>query len=225
VSLDLQEERPYVHGVAVTVPTSDSDWRIFPPLLVGPVLSAALEVFVEVGYHGASVRDIARRAGLSVPGMYHHYATKQEMLTKIIDLRMEDLRWRSEAAQEEAGDDPVRRFELLIECLVLYHAYRRDLAFMGASEIRSLDRDNRKRILELRGEQQRMVDAAVCAAAADGRFATPYPRDAARAVVTMCTALPQWYRPEGPLTPEQIADRYLHLARATVQYRPRPRSR
>ena len=65
-----------VDYVAVTVPTSADDWRTFPPLLVAPVLGAALDVFVEMGYHGASVRDIARRAGLSVPGMYHHYATK-----------------------------------------------------------------------------------------------------------------------------------------------------
>jgi AcrR family transcriptional regulator len=214
-----------VHRVAVTVPTPADNWRVFPPLLVGPVLGAALDVFVEMGYHGASVRDIARRAGLSVPGIYHHYATKQEMLTTILDLRMEDLLWRSRAAQDEGGGDPVRRFELLIECLVLYHTYRRDLAFMGASEMRNLDPGNRRRLVALRGEQQRMVDEAVDEAVASGRFTTPYPRDAARAVVTMCTALPQWYRPDGPLTPEQIAERYVHLALATVQARRRHRAR
>ena len=102
--------------------------------------------------------------------------TKQEMLTTILDLRMEDLLWRSRAAQDEGGGDPVRRFELLIECLVLYHTYRRDLAFMGASEMRNLDPGNRRRLVVLRGEQQRMVDEAVDEAVASGRFTTPYPR-------------------------------------------------
>jgi hypothetical protein len=96
---------------------------------------------------------------------------------------------------------------------------------MGASEMRNLDRDNRRRLVALRGEQQRMVDEAVDEAVACGRFTTPYPHDAARAVVTMCTALPQWYRPDGPLTPEQIAERYVHLALATVQHRRRHRAR
>ena len=188
------------------------------------MLGAALDVFVEMGYHGASVRDIARRAGLSVPGIYHHYATKQEMLTTILDLRMEDLLWRSRAAQDEGGGDPVRRFELLIECLVLYHTYRRDLAFMGASEMRNLDPGNRRRLVRAAG-----------GAATDGRRSGRRGRrqrplhDAvpttARAVVTMCTTLPQWYRSDGPLMPEQIAERYVHLALATVQARRRHRAR
>ena len=126
--------------MAVTVPTPADNWRVFL-LLVGPVLGAALDVFVEMGYHGASVRDIARRRPLRARHL-PPLRTKQEMLTTILDLRMEDLLWRSRAAQDEGGGDPVRRFELLIECLVLYHTYRRDLAFMGASEMRNLDPGN-----------------------------------------------------------------------------------
>ncbi len=40
------------------------------------VLLAALECFVERGYHGTTIRQIANRAGVSVPGLYHHYASK-----------------------------------------------------------------------------------------------------------------------------------------------------
>ena len=65
--------------------TDGEDWREFRPLDLDPVLEAALEAFVEVGYHGATVRDIARRCGLSVPGMYHHYLTKQQMLVTLLD--------------------------------------------------------------------------------------------------------------------------------------------
>jgi AcrR family transcriptional regulator len=179
---------------------------------LGPVLAAALEAFVELGYHGAAIRDIARRSGLSVPGLYHHYESKQAVLTEILDLTMDDLLWRSRAARREGGTDCVIRFALLIECLTLYHTYRRDLAFIGASEMRSLTAGNRERIAGLRHEQQRMVDAEVDQAIAERRFATPHPHEASRAVVTMCTAIPQWYRPKGPLTPEQIADRYVEFA-------------
>jgi len=35
-----------------------------------------------------------------------------------------------------------------------------------------------------------------------------YPKEATMALVTMCTAVAQWYRPDGPLRPDQIADRY-----------------
>jgi len=37
-------------------------WREFPPLELHPMLLHAMEAFNEHGYHGTSVRDIARRA-------------------------------------------------------------------------------------------------------------------------------------------------------------------
>ena len=47
---------------------------------------------------------------------------------------------------------------------------------------------------------------------ANRRFRADYPHAAARAVVTMCTALPSWWRPDGPLTPEQVAEQYVDVA-------------
>ena len=114
------------------------DWRRFPPIELDAPLAAALAAFLEVGYHGATIRDIAQRAGLSVPGLYHHYASKQEMLVAILDLTMDDLQTRMLAARAE-GADPVARFALLVECLALFHTHRRELGFVGASEMRSRD--------------------------------------------------------------------------------------
>lgn len=36
------------------------------------VLDAALDVFVQFGYHGTTVRAIATAAGMSVPRLYYH---------------------------------------------------------------------------------------------------------------------------------------------------------
>lgn len=51
------------------------------------------------------------------------------------------------------------------------------------------------------------VEAAVQA----GQFAADMPHERARAIVTMCTALPTWWRP-GHYTPEQIAEQYAKIA-------------
>ena len=101
------------------------DWRNYDPPAVNELLSAAISVFLDVGYHGATVRSIAANSPLSVPGIYHHYRTKQELLVAIFDATVGDLVWRVEAAIEEAGADPVDRFALLIECRALFHANRR----------------------------------------------------------------------------------------------------
>lgn len=192
-------------------PSDDPDWRTFPPRQWDPVLEAALKAFVEVGYHGATVRDIAVRANLSVPGLYHYHRSKQDMLLAILDHTMAELLARATAARESA-EGPTERFARLVECLALYHTYRREQAFIGASEMRSLEPANRARITDARNALQRMIDREVEAAVADGTFRTTHPHEAARAVVTMCTAMVQWYRPDGPLPPEAIAAQYVEFA-------------
>ena len=187
------------------------DWRHFPPLRLDPALAGALSSFLELGYHGAPMRTIAERANLSVPGLYHHYASKQEMLVAILDLTMGDLLTRSQAARSE-GQGPVERFALVVECLALFHTHRRELGFVGASEMRSLEPEARERVAAERRAQQRMVDVEVEEAVRSGAFATSQPHEAARAVVTMCTALAQWFRDNGPASAEQVAAQYVDFA-------------
>jgi AcrR family transcriptional regulator/DNA-binding XRE family transcriptional regulator len=193
-------------------------WRRFGPLTLDPTLAGALSAFAELGYHGATVRDIARRAGLSVPGVYHHRASKQEMLVALLDLTMEDLLARSHAAREE-GTDPAARLGLLVECLVLFHTHRREQAFIGASEMRSLEPEAWARVAALRTAQQRMVDDEVERGCRDGVFATGRPREAARAIVTMCTAVPQWFSSGGPASAEWVAQQYVEFALDVVRHR------
>lgn len=214
-------------GSRPPAPPETQHWRSFSGLHLDPPLAAALEAFLEFGYHGATMRDIARRAGLSVPGVYHYYASKQDMLVAILDVTMADLLARTTVARGE-GRDPVERFALLVECLALFHTHRRELGFVGASEMRSLVPQQRERVAAARRAQQRMVDEEVAAACRDGSFGVPRPHEASRAVVTMCTALPQWFDGRGPATPEQVAAQYvdfaLDLMRCTSQARRRVRA-
>jgi AcrR family transcriptional regulator/DNA-binding XRE family transcriptional regulator len=192
-------------------PAPDRSWRTFPPLHIPSPLAGALEAFVELGYHGASIRDIAQRAGLSVPGIYHHWPTKQHLLVALLDLTMDDLLERARAARAE-GDGPVERFARLVECLALYHTHRRELGFIGASEMRSVEEPDRTRIAAARQEMQHMVDDEVIEGCRRGLMGTTLPREAARTVVTMCTALPQWWSPAGPSSPEVVAGQYVDFA-------------
>jgi AcrR family transcriptional regulator len=194
----------------------EPSWRDFPPLRLDPPLAGALEAFVELGYHGASIRTVAQRAGLSVPGVYHHWPTKQHLLVALLDLTMDDLLGRARAARAE-GDGPVERFTRLVECLALYHTHRRELGFIGASEMRSVDEPDRGRIAAARREMQRMVDEEVVEGCRRGLMTTPLPKEAARAVVTMCTALPQWWSPSGPSSPEAVARQYVDFALDVVR--------
>lgn len=198
------------------------DWRYYAPLELDPALRGALTSFLEFGYHGSTMRGVAERAGLSVAGLYHYYSSKQQLLVTILDRTMEELQLRTTAASA-AADDPWTRFALLVECQALFHSHRRELGFIGATEMRSLAGPARERIARVRREEQARIDSEVLAACLTGAFGTPRPREAARAVVTMCTAIPQWYRHGGDSSPEQVADSYVDFALDLVQCDPSKR--
>lgn len=44
------------------------------------IIEAAVEVFLEKGYEGTSMEAIAKRAGLTKGGLYHHFKSKDEIL-------------------------------------------------------------------------------------------------------------------------------------------------
>ncbi|WP_231750286.1 TetR/AcrR family transcriptional regulator [Dietzia sp. DQ12-45-1b] len=202
-----------------------SDWREFGPDTLSPPLRAALAVFARHGYHGASIRMIAEEAGLSVPGLYHHYRSKQAILAAVVDAAMAEMFQHTRAAVEDAGSDPVARFENLVESLARFHMARRDQAFVASTEIRSMDPDVRDHHIAQRDSQQTMLEDSIRAGVESGHFACEHPEDAARASSSLCVSISSWYRPDGPLTADDVVARQLHFARGMVGAGARRRGR
>lgn len=61
------------------------------------IVDAALTVFARGGYHSGSLREVAKRVGLTTAGVIHHFATKEDLFTEV-------LRQRDEAVRQAAGD-------------------------------------------------------------------------------------------------------------------------
>jgi AcrR family transcriptional regulator len=55
------------------------------------LLDAALEVFVERGYHAAAMDEIAERAGVSKPVLYQHFPGKLELYLALLDESVDGL--------------------------------------------------------------------------------------------------------------------------------------
>ncbi|MBS41890.1 MAG: TetR family transcriptional regulator [Nocardioides sp.] len=180
------------------------------------VLEAALHAFAEHGYHGTSIRDLAAAAGLSVPGLYHHHRSKQDVLVALMTAVQSDLVERVERARDEAPDDPVARFDAVVRVLLAFHIERRTEAFVASTEIRSLEPEHRTAYVASRDRVQRVLDEAVEAGCAAGVMATPVAKEASRAVSVLAIGLAGWYRTSGPLEPAELVERHLVLARALV---------
>ncbi len=156
------------------------------------------------------MRTIAERAHLSVAGLYHHDASKQELLVAMLDLTMTDLHTRSLAARDE-GRDPSNA----LRCSSSVSRWCTRIGANWASSAPAkcgASRPGRGAEWPLLVEQERMVDREVEQAVRSGTFQTTRPREAARAIVTMCTALPQWFHDSGPASAEQVAAQYVEFA-------------
>lgn len=209
-------------GAAVPSPGGAEDWRDYGPVEYPRILEAALQAFSEHGYHGTTTRDLAQRSGLSVPGVYHYYPSKQDILFELMTVIIDELLTRSHQALDTAAPDPRAQFDALVESLLLFHMYRRQSAMVSTAELRSLEPGYRERYVAKRDEQQRMLDRVILDGVTAGAFSTPYPADASRSIASLCVGVATWYRPDGGLSVEELLERYRSIARSIVGHAGRP---
>ena len=187
------------------------------------ITRAARESFAERGYHGTSIRDIARNAGLSLSALYHWHAGKQELLAGLIEESVEEYFRRCDVALRAAGDDPARRLAALVRATVEYRVSRRVESTIAASEWRNLEPAHRERLDGMRAAATRLWADLVDDGVARGAFRCEHPGDARRAVIAACNAIAQWYEPgyepRGGLDVSDLVERYTAIALRIVDHR------
>ncbi len=70
------------------------------------IIRTALDYFGRHGYHGASMREIARQVGLSQAGLLHHFPTKADLLTAVLESR-DILSGATARAAADSAHDPL----------------------------------------------------------------------------------------------------------------------
>ncbi|OAH09481.1 TetR/AcrR family transcriptional regulator [Streptomyces jeddahensis] len=69
------------------------------------ILHAALEIFAAEGYRGTSLRKVAAKCNLSLPGLMHYFDSKEDLLTQVLRMRDETARARQ---NERTGPESYR---------------------------------------------------------------------------------------------------------------------
>ena len=69
--------------------------RLTPEGRRAVIVSAALEVFADLGYDRASMRAVAKAAGVTTPVLYDHFASKADLYAAIVEMEADALidRW------------------------------------------------------------------------------------------------------------------------------------
>jgi AcrR family transcriptional regulator len=76
--------------------------RLTPENRRAMIVSAGLRVFADAGYDRASMRAVAKAAGITTPVLYDHFASKADLYAALVDTTADDLISRWERAGHES---------------------------------------------------------------------------------------------------------------------------
>lgn len=74
------------------------------------LLDAALAVISEIGPQGLSIREVARRAGVSHAAPYRHFADRDELILAVVEQGFELMQHTMQAEKAAAPNDPLNQF-------------------------------------------------------------------------------------------------------------------
>lgn len=115
------------------------------------ILASALELFRTRGFHAVGIDEIGAAAGISGPGVYRHFPSKDSLLIALFDGISERLLDRARAIAR-ASLPPQEALERLIALHVAFAADERALIALWVQDWRSLPAADRHRIRRYQAE-------------------------------------------------------------------------
>jgi AcrR family transcriptional regulator len=173
----------------------------------------ASELFHANGYAATSVRDIARALDIQGASLYAHVASKEDLLFAIVDRAATAFEQAAAAADAEtATADPVERLAALVEAHVDVVTSDPQRASVFVTEWRHLSADRRAAMAERRDAYEARIRDVVRDGIALGAFRSTDAAIATTFILTALNGIATWYRPDGRLSRDRIADHYVDLA-------------
>jgi AcrR family transcriptional regulator len=180
------------------------------------IRAAAIEQFGRKGFEGTGIRDIAREVGLTPGALYHYIGSKEELLAAIMCDGTTRLIQEGTSAIASAPDSPADRLAALIAMHVRIHCEVQVEAQVSDYEIRSLAGANRKKVLTLRNRYEDLWRDVIAEGIEHGGFKVVDSTVCRLALIQMCTGVANWYRPDAPLSIDELVEVFVSLGFQTV---------
>jgi AcrR family transcriptional regulator len=154
--------------------------------------------------------DIAEAVQLQKASLYHHFSSKQEILLELLDreLQMVTEHMAEVMAREISADQKLR---LAMRTYLKTLSEQGDLVSVLLLEFRSLEPDFFARHVPNRDRFERMWRDLIQQGVDEGAFYCDNVSMASRGLLGAMNWTVTWYRRNGPMTMEQIADYFADL--------------
>ncbi|HVD86241.1 MAG TPA: TetR/AcrR family transcriptional regulator [Solirubrobacterales bacterium] len=172
------------------------------------VVATAARLFAERGYAATSISELTEATGLAAGGLYHYIEGKDDLLIAICDELLEPLLARArEIVATEAP--PLEQLRALVTAWVGHVVEHRHHMLVFTQERQAIEHERRwRRVRSQRKAFEKMLEEVFSRGEADGSMTFADRRLALLALLGMVNYTPQWVRPNGRLSPMEIAEGY-----------------
>jgi AcrR family transcriptional regulator len=181
------------------------------------ILKSAAAAFRKLGYHGATVEQIAAALHMKKGNLYYYFRNKEEILfachqyslDRLIDL-LDEIDRTDLGARER-----LRRLIVAFVHTILDELHGTALLM----DLEALSPAHRKTVIARRDQLDHGMRRVLEEGTAAGVFAAGDPKLLSFAILGAVNWIPRWYKPEGPATSQEIADRFAEYLLAGLEAR------
>jgi AcrR family transcriptional regulator len=173
------------------------------------VLRIAAQIFNEKGFHATSLDEVAERLNVTKPTLYYYVKSKDEILAECVRTGLEMM----QSAIARAGESGGTALDKLVAAMRQYAEivtmdFGMCLIRVGEDPLPPASRDALRRLkAEIDHEFRHLIELGV----ADGSLRQVDPKLAAFTLAGALSWIGRWYRADGELSPEQIADHCINV--------------
>jgi AcrR family transcriptional regulator len=167
----------------------------------------ATALFRRRGYAATSMRELAAALGIEAGSIYSHIRSKEELLHRICFRVAEEFMTGLRAATADAEAPAATQLRRAIDSHVRVLIHDVDASAVFLHEWRHLSEPALSEFVQLQRDYEKAFRDMIARGVADGALRTPDPAFATLTLFASVTWLPNWYRPDGKLNPDQIAER------------------
>lgn len=170
------------------------------------ILKSAAKAFRKLGYHGATVEQIAAALHMKKGNLYYYFKNKEAILFACHQYSLDRLMQLLNDV-ERSGVSPDEKLRRLIVAFV--HTILDELHGTALFlDLEALSTAHLRAVIVRRDQFDRGVRTIVEEGMASGVFGDGDPKLLAFALFGAVNWIPRWYNPEGPASSQTIADQF-----------------
>jgi AcrR family transcriptional regulator len=173
------------------------------------ILKAAAKAFRRLGYHGATVEEIAAALKMKKGNLYYYFKNKEEILYACHQYSLDQLMQLLDEIQHSSlsPDDKLRRLIVAFVHTIIDELHGTALFL----DLEALTPAHLKAVIERRDTFEHGVRQVLAEGMTTGMFGSGDPKLLAFALFGAVNWIPRWFSPDGPASSQQIGELFSDL--------------